>query len=68
MRYFRLLKASYPDLESALKAFTQAYLASVAAVDECVGRVIDAVDRSQFRDNTIIVVTSDHGWNMGERD
>jgi iduronate 2-sulfatase len=68
LKYFRLLKESYPDLDSALKAFTQAYLASVAAVDECVGRVIEAVDKSPFKDNTIIVVTSDHGWNMGEKD
>ena len=68
LKYFRLLKESYPDLESGLKAFTQAYLASVAAVDECIGRVVDAVDKSGLRDNTIIVVTSDHGWNMGEKD
>ncbi len=68
LRYFRLLKESYPDLDSGLKAFTQAYLASVAAVDECVGQVIEAVDKSPFKDNTIIVVTSDHGWNMGEKD
>ena len=68
LKYFRLLKASYPDLESALKAFTQAYLASVAAVDECVGRVVEAIDKSPFKDNTIIVVTSDHGWNMGEKE
>lgn len=68
LKYFRLLKESYPDMESGLKAFTQAYLASIAAVDECIGRVVDAVDKSPFRDNTIIVVTSDHGWNMGEKD
>ncbi|NQT87770.1 sulfatase [bacterium] len=67
-KYFRLLKESYPDLDSALKAFTQAYLASVAAVDECIGQVVDAVDKSPLRDDTIIVVTSDHGWNMGEKD
>jgi len=68
LKYFRLLKESYPDLDSGLKAFTQAYLASVAAVDECIGRVVDAVDKSPQKDNTIIVLTSDHGWNMGEKD
>ena len=68
LRYFRLLKESYPNIDSGLKAFTQAYLASVAAVDECIGRVVEAVDKSPFKDNTIIVVTSDHGWNMGEKD
>jgi iduronate 2-sulfatase len=26
------------------------------------------VNKSPFKDNTIIVVTSDHGWNMGEKD
>ena len=62
------MKQSYPDLEAGLKAFTRAYLASVAAVDECIGRVVDAVDNSPFKNNTIIVVTSDHGWNMGEKD
>ena len=68
LKYFRLLKESYPEIESGLKAFTQAYLASVAAVDECIGQVVEAVNNSPFKDNTIIVVTSDHGWNMGEKD
>ncbi|MCB1070101.1 MAG: sulfatase [Verrucomicrobia bacterium] len=68
LRYYRLLGESYPTIEDGLKAFTQAYLACIAAVDDCIGRVIDAVDRSPFRDNTIVVVTSDHGWNMGEKD
>ena len=27
-----------------------------------------AVDNSPFKDNTIIVVTSDHGWQMGQKD
>ena len=33
--------------------------------------IVDAIDSSpdpSIRDNTIIVVTSDHGWNMGEKD
>ena len=68
LKYFRLLKESYPNIESGLRKFTQAYLACIAAVDECIGRVVDAVDKSPFKDNTVIVVTSDHGWNMGEKD
>ena len=68
LRYFRLLRESYPDAESGIRAFARAYLASVAAVDECIGRVVDAVDHSPLKDNTIIVVTSDHGWTMGQKD
>ena len=67
-RLFRNLVASYPTREEALRRFIQAYLASVASVDEQIGRILDVVDQSQLKDNTIIVVTSDHGWGMGEKD
>jgi iduronate 2-sulfatase len=40
----------------------------VAAVDDCIGQVVDAIDNSPFKDNTIIVLTSDHGWQMGQKD
>lgn len=68
LRYYRLLGESYGDIEPGLKAFTQAYLAAVAAVDDCIGQVIRAVDNTALKDNTIIVVTSDHGWQMGQKD
>lgn len=68
LRYYRTLGESYPNIEDGLRVFTRAYLACVAAVDECIGQIVQAVDNSPLRDNTIIVVTSDHGWNMGEKD
>ncbi|MBN2452001.1 MAG: sulfatase [Lentisphaeria bacterium] len=67
-KYFRLLRESYPGDLEGLRAFARAYLASVAAVDDCIGEVVDALDGSPFRDNTIVVVTSDHGWSMGQKD
>ncbi|MEE9460746.1 MAG: sulfatase-like hydrolase/transferase, partial [Bacteroidales bacterium] len=69
LRYFMTLKESYGgDAELGLKHFLQAYLACVAFVDEQIGIVVDAVNNSRFKDNTIIVLTSDHGWQMGEKD
>ncbi len=68
LRYFRLLGESYPTLEDGLKAFVQAYLACIAAVDDQIGVVLDALDRSPFKDSTIVVLTSDHGWNNGQKD
>jgi arylsulfatase A-like enzyme len=68
LRYFQLLKQSYPTLEEGLRTYVRAYLACVAFVDEQVGKVVDAVDRSPFRDNTIILLTSDHGYNLGQKD
>jgi arylsulfatase A-like enzyme len=67
-RLFRLLVESYKSREDALRHFIQAYLASIAAVDEQIGRILDVIDNSPLKENTIIVLTSDHGWGMGEKD
>ena len=45
----------------------QAYLASVTFADAMVGQIVDALDRSGRADNTIIVLWSDHGWHLGEK-
>jgi arylsulfatase A-like enzyme len=67
-RYFRLLRESYPTLEEGLRAYVRAYLACIAFADEQVGRVVDAVDEGRLAENTIVVVVSDHGYHMGEKD
>jgi len=67
-RMHDLLVASHGgNRELALKKFIQAYLASVASVDDLVGQVMEVVDNSSLKDNTIVIFTSDHGWGMGEK-
>lgn len=67
-RYYRTLLKSYDgDRELAMKKFLQAYLACITFVDVQIGIVLDAIENSKFKDNTIIVFTSDHGWQMGEK-
>jgi len=68
LRYYRTLKASYPSFQEGLKHFVQAYLACIAFVDDQIGAVVQALDESSFAENTVVVLTSDHGWNMGEKD
>ncbi len=49
------------------KQAVQAYLASIAYADAMLGRVIDTLEKSPHRDNTIVVLWSDHGWHLGEK-
>lgn len=49
------------------KEAVQAYLATIAFCDSQVGRLLDAFEKSPQRDNTIVVLWSDHGWSLGEK-
>ncbi|WP_168432978.1 sulfatase [Pontiella sulfatireligans] len=45
----------------------QAYLAATSFADAQVGRVLQALENSEYADNTVIVLWSDHGWHLGEK-
>ncbi|MEX2176315.1 MAG: sulfatase [Pirellulaceae bacterium] len=49
------------------KEAVQGYLAAGAFADAMVGRLMEAVDKSAYKDNTIIVFWGDHGWHLGEK-
>ncbi|MEX0939125.1 MAG: sulfatase [Pirellulales bacterium] len=44
----------------------RAYLACVRYTDRQIGRVLDALDETGLADSTIVVLWSDHGWNLGD--
>ena len=46
----------------------QGYLASIAYADAMVGLLLDALDASPHAANTIVVLWSDHGWQLGEKE
>ena len=50
------------------KQFVRAYLACVTFADEQVGRILDAWDASRHSRNGYIVLWSDHGYNLGEKE
>jgi len=49
------------------RSLTHAYLASVSFVDHCVGIVLDALKSSPHAKNTLVVLWSDHGFHLGEK-
>ncbi|MEZ5942865.1 MAG: sulfatase-like hydrolase/transferase [Planctomycetaceae bacterium] len=46
----------------------QGYLASIHFADTMLGRVLDALEAGPNADNTIVVLWSDHGWQLGEKE
>ncbi len=57
--------AGWSDVER--KEFKRAYYAGVSFTDAQVGKVIDALDRLQLADRTIVIFIGDHGYHLGER-
>ncbi|MDP6446552.1 MAG: sulfatase, partial [Pirellulaceae bacterium] len=49
------------------KNLVRSYLACTSFVDSQVGRVLAALEKNGFADNTIVVLWSDHGWHLGEK-
>lgn len=50
------------------KRAVQSYLATISFVDAHVGRLLDALESSEYAKNTIIVLWGDHGWHLGEKE
>ncbi|ANW96228.1 hypothetical protein AXE80_08030 [Wenyingzhuangia fucanilytica] len=50
------------------KSVVKAYLACLAYADACVGNVLNQLENSEYKNNTIVVLMGDHGWHLGEKE
>ncbi len=57
----------FPFDDRDRREFLRAYYAGVSMTDAQIGRVMRALDRLGMAEETIVVVTSDHGYHLGER-
>jgi uncharacterized sulfatase len=56
----------YPDLDTErVQKFMKEYLSACNGVDRNIGRVLATLDERGLADNTVVVFTSDNGYNMG---
>jgi choline-sulfatase len=58
---------SEPVTEAQVRAARHAYYGAIAYVDELVGRLMAALRSAGLAEDTIVVLTSDHGEMLGER-
>jgi iduronate 2-sulfatase len=49
------------------KEAVQGYLAAITFTDAMIGRLMEGFDKSPSKDNTIVMMWSDHGWHLGEK-
>ncbi len=67
--HYKSVDPSVPQVRGldipALKKTTLAYYASVSAVDRNLGRLLAALDELKLSEQTLVMFTSDHGYNEG---
>ncbi len=57
--------APIPRTEYAVKVHRQEYYSIITHMDQQIGRILDALDKSGKADNTYIFFTADHGLALG---
>jgi arylsulfatase A-like enzyme len=55
----------YPRTEYAVKVNRQEYFAIITHMDDQIGRILDALEKTGKADNTYIVFSADHGLSVG---
>jgi len=56
-----------PEMRARAAAELRGYYAHIAALDDCMGIVLQAIDAADLADDTIVVFTSDHGDMRGSQ-
>lgn len=59
--------AADPDSPKSLHRMVQCYQAAADYADQMVGRLLDKLDATGRADNAIIVLWSDHGYHLGDK-
>lgn len=62
------LRPNVPESNAkATKKELAGYYSHIAALDDCMGGIVETIDHAGIKDNTILVFTSDHGDMLGSQ-
>jgi len=66
LRNYRGVPDDGPVSDEMARTLIHGYYAATSFADAMVGRVLEALKRRGLRDDTIVVLWGDHGWQLGE--
>jgi arylsulfatase A-like enzyme len=66
LRAYHGIPPKGPLSEELARKLVHGYYACVSYTDAQIGRVVGELDRLGLRENTVVVLWGDHGWNLGE--
>ncbi len=66
LRAYHGIPKKGPLTDEQARTLVHGYYACVSYTDAQIGKVLDELDRLKLRENTIVVLWGDHGWNLRE--
>lgn len=66
LRHYYGIPAEGPVSDEMALKLIRGYYACVSYVDAQIGKVLDALEELGLKENTIVILWGDHGWQLGE--
>jgi arylsulfatase A-like enzyme len=66
LRHYYGIPAEGPLSDEMALNLIHGYYAATSYADALVGQILNALDRLELADNTIVILWGDHGWQLGE--
>ena len=66
LRHYSGIPEEGPLDDQLARKLIHGYYAATSYIDSLIGRLLDELDRLSLKQNTVVVLFGDHGWNLGD--